>query len=159
MKSQTRKRVASLGLEIPKTCVLEVLYEQAVSGSPEALKQDEIRQRLGIPATKPIAGQRVNRFTAGVLEHLTDQGCVQYLGNGNWKIREKGVLFIEGRGSEVLSTAERSSWLLWIARTSSSLISQSFAMAFRLLTLNLDILPTLKRGDSGINTGCFLTKV
>lgn len=96
MNQNTHKTFANYGLEILKHAVLSVLYEHAVSGTPAFLRQDEIRERLGIPRTKPIAGKRLNRLTAGVLEHLKEEKSVKYNKKGGWKITEKGVSIIEG---------------------------------------------------------------
>ena len=101
MNDHTRKTYAAFGVEILKIAVLDVLYEHAVSGSPGFLRQDEIRERLGIPRTKPIAGKRVNRLTAGVLEHLKEAKCVKYNKKGGWQITPDGVSLIEGRHAAI----------------------------------------------------------
>lgn len=96
MNQNTRKTFASYGLEILKQAVLPVFYEHAVSRTPAFLRHDEIRERLGIPRTKPIAGKRLNRLTAGVLEHLKEAKCVKYNKKGGWQITDEGVSIIEG---------------------------------------------------------------
>ena len=53
MNENTRNTFASMGLEILKRSVLDVLYDARDEG---IIPQREIRERLGIPRVDPSAG-------------------------------------------------------------------------------------------------------
>lgn len=88
------KKFGSLGVEILKRSVLQVLYERHNDSTYRTdLRQDEIRKWAGIP--KQPDGQC--RLTRGILNLLKDDKYVEpeTYRTGFWKITEKGIAIIE----------------------------------------------------------------
>ena len=85
---------ASLGLEILKRSVLQVLYEEHKYGERHRLIRKQIGERLGIQ--KPHGHSTNNTpLVEGILIHLEEDEYVESTKNNRWKITPKGVSGIE----------------------------------------------------------------
>ena len=94
MSDKIRNDFADYGLEILKRSVLLVLYQQPLDSGGQHrryLRQDAIRKQLNIrkPPYEP------NRLIRGILDILQEDKYVEYRYEGFWRIKEKGVSFIE----------------------------------------------------------------
>ena len=91
----TPKTAAQWGLEILKRSVLEVLYEEHVSGNPLKLTRAEISERsdLQMPGGRNIDNVPLIQ---GILFHLREDKLVENNAINRWWITEKGISIIEG---------------------------------------------------------------
>ena len=95
MNDNTRNEFASFGLEILKKSALLVLY--ALRDEKLFVRQDEIRERLGIPKIDYSYDQaRHNALIFGILMHLKDDGYAYHNSGYGWQITPEGVSVIEG---------------------------------------------------------------
>ena len=93
MNDNTRNEFASYGLAILKRSVLLVLYEERVSqsGYRRFMRLKQVRERLGI---QQVIGK--GDLVRSILDHLIDDGYVEYTPTDRWEITPEGVLVIEG---------------------------------------------------------------
>ena len=95
MNDNTRNTFASHGLEILKRSALLVLY--AVQDEKLFVRQDEVRERLGIPKIDYSSDPaRHNALIFGILTHLKDDGYAYHNPGYGWQITPEGVSVIEG---------------------------------------------------------------
>ena len=86
---------ADMGLKILKRSVLDALSDTGEKSLlTQSLSQTGIRERLGIPKPKPSTSSAPNCLIIGVLDLLYEDGYVEALGNGYWKITEAGKAVI-----------------------------------------------------------------
>ena len=80
--------LAFMGLEILKRSALRALYE--LGKNTDWVRQDRVRERLGIPKVDFGNQARHNSLIYGVLYHLKEDGYADHLSAFGWRITELG---------------------------------------------------------------------
>ena len=107
MNDSTRNTFASYGLDILMRSALLVLYEetdvrvrkQIYPHRSRTLRQDEVRERLGIPKIDYSSDPaRHNALIFGILMHLQHEKLAYHYSGYGWQITEEGKSLIENSG-------------------------------------------------------------
>ena len=85
---------AFLGLEMLKRAALRTLSE--LNKESEYVKQDRVRESLGIPEVDYGDPARQNALIYGILYHLHNDGYAEHLSRVGWCITDKGIKYLGG---------------------------------------------------------------